>query len=67
MPSNLLIYVKNFGPTISDDTFVTVFNKFAEITSCVVMRHMDGSSKGFGVVAYREAKSTHAAIEEYTS
>ncbi|XP_072386852.1 polyadenylate-binding protein 1-A-like [Diabrotica undecimpunctata] len=59
------IYVKNFGPAMSDDTFVTMFNKFGEITSCVVMRHMDGSSKGFGFVAYREAKSAHAAIEEY--
>ncbi|CAG9835568.1 unnamed protein product [Diabrotica balteata] len=59
------IYVKNFGSTMSDDKFFNMFNKFGEITSCVVMRHMDGSSKGFGFVAYRDAKSAHAAIEEY--
>ncbi|XP_028148982.1 polyadenylate-binding protein 4-like [Diabrotica virgifera virgifera] len=59
------IYVKNFGIAMSDERFLKMFNKCGEITSWVVMRHIDGSSKGFGFVAYRDAKSAQAAIEEY--
>ncbi|CAH1109265.1 unnamed protein product [Psylliodes chrysocephalus] len=59
------IYVKNFGPYMSDDKFCEMFIKFGEITSCVVMRTVDGSSKGFGFVAFGDAKSAEKAVEEW--
>ncbi|KAJ8947032.1 hypothetical protein NQ318_019924 [Aromia moschata] len=58
------IYVKNFGPNMSDDKFYEMFGKFGQITSSVVMRQIDGTSKGFGFVAYDDAKSAERAVQE---
>ncbi|KAG5896487.1 hypothetical protein JTB14_005866 [Gonioctena quinquepunctata] len=59
------IYVKNFGPNMSDDKFYDMFHKFGIITSSVVMRNIDGSSKGFGFVAFADAKSAEKAVQEW--
>ncbi|XP_056643565.1 polyadenylate-binding protein 4-like [Diorhabda sublineata] len=57
------IYVKNFGPNMSDDKFSEIFSKFGEITSSVVMRNIEGLSKGFGFVAYTDPSSAERAVE----
>lgn len=61
------IYVKNFGPNMPDEKFYDLFSKFGHITSSVVMRNMDGSSKGFGFVAFSDAKAAEKAVQEYNS
>ncbi|CAH1119080.1 unnamed protein product [Phaedon cochleariae] len=59
------IYVKNFGPNMSDDKFYEMFHKLGTITSIVVMRNMDGSSKGFGFVAFADPKAAERAVQEW--
>lgn len=59
------IYVKNFGSNMADEKFYELFSKCGHITSSVVMRNMDGSSKGFGFVAFSDTKSAEKAVQEY--
>lgn len=59
------IYVKNFGPNMPDEKFYNMFIKFGNITSSVVMRNIDGSSKGFGFVAFSDATAAESAVLEY--
>ncbi|KAL1506155.1 hypothetical protein ABEB36_005569 [Hypothenemus hampei] len=58
------VYVKNFGELMTDEKFNDMFKKFGTITSSIVSRHPDGTSKGFGFVAYADAKSAYAAVQE---
>lgn len=59
------IYVKSFGSNMQDEKFYDMFSKFGQITSSVVMRNIDGSSKGFGFVAFNDAKAAEKAVQEY--
>ncbi|XP_030755845.1 polyadenylate-binding protein 4-like isoform X2 [Sitophilus oryzae] len=58
------IYVKNFGPHMSDEKFFEIFSKFGTVTSCMVARHLEGSSKGFGFVAYEDPRAAERAVQE---
>ncbi|KAK9875010.1 hypothetical protein WA026_005820 [Henosepilachna vigintioctopunctata] len=58
------IYIKNFGNHFNDELLYQTFSKFGKITSSVVMKNMDGSSKGFGFVAYEEPKAAEHAVKE---
>ncbi|CAF1015308.1 unnamed protein product [Brachionus calyciflorus] len=58
------VYVKNFGEQINDDEFRQLFEKYGEVTSCVVVRDMEGKSKGFGFVNFREPESAESACKE---
>nr|CAI5832510.1 unnamed protein product [Callosobruchus analis] len=58
------IYVKNFGPNMPDEKFREMFAKYGQITSSVVMRNIDGSSKGFGFVAFADPKAAEQAVQE---
>ncbi|KAF7282003.1 hypothetical protein GWI33_003667 [Rhynchophorus ferrugineus] len=58
------IYVKNFGSYMSDDKFRDLFSRFGSVTSSLVVRHLDGTSKGFGFVAYEDPKSAEKAVQE---
>ncbi|XP_060526485.1 polyadenylate-binding protein 4-like [Cylas formicarius] len=57
------IYVKNFGAGITDDRFRDMFAKYGPISSIVLAKHHDGTPKGFGFVAYREAAAAARAVE----
>ncbi|XP_050293297.1 polyadenylate-binding protein 4-like isoform X2 [Anthonomus grandis grandis] len=58
------IYVKNFGQLMSDEQFFEIFSKFGKVTSSMVARHPDKSSKGFGFVAYEDPKAAEKAVQE---
>lgn len=58
------VYVKNFGPDVADDKLKNMFAHFGNITSCVVMKHPDGTSKGFGFVAFEDPQSAENAVED---
>jgi polyadenylate-binding protein len=51
------IYVKNFGDALDDVKLQEMFEKFGEITSCVVVKGEDGKPKGFGFINYKEPES----------
>lgn len=57
------IYVKNFGQHMSDEKFYDIFSKFGTVTSLMVARHPDGTSKGFGFVAFEDAKAAERAVQ----
>nr|XP_022904259.1 polyadenylate-binding protein 4-like [Onthophagus taurus] len=57
------IYVKNFGE-MTDESLKNVFAKYGKITSCTVMKNMDGSSKGFGFVAFEDPREAEKAVRE---
>lgn len=58
------IFIKNFGNHFNDELLYTTFAKFGKITSSVVMKNKDGSSKGFGFVAYEEPLAAEQAVKE---
>jgi len=58
------IFVKNVPKTIDDDKFNELFSKFGKITSAVLMKEDNGSSKGFGFINYDSHEEADAAIQE---
>lgn len=57
------VYVKNLG-NLTDDKLRSLFSKYGRITSCAVMKHQDGTSKGFGFVAFEDPKAADLAVKE---
>ena len=51
------VFVKNFADLLNDEEFRDMFAKFGDITSAVIIRDVDGKSKGFGFVAFKEHES----------
>ncbi|CAG9772956.1 unnamed protein product [Ceutorhynchus assimilis] len=58
------LFVKNFGQNMTDQKFKDLFSNFGVITSSLVVRDADGTSKGFGFVAFEDAKCAEKAAEE---
>jgi len=46
------VYVKNLSETTTDEDLERGFSSYGPITSAVVMRDIDGKSKGFGFVNF---------------
>lgn len=46
------IFIKNFGPEYTDAQLTELCKDFGDITSACVMKNDDGTSKGFGFVAF---------------
>ncbi|GMI83676.1 POLY(A) BINDING PROTEIN 8, poly(A) binding protein 8 [Hibiscus trionum] len=57
------VYVKNLSVSTSDEDLKTIFGEFGQITSAVVMRELDGKSKGFGFVNFENADAAARAVE----
>jgi polyadenylate-binding protein len=58
------VFVKNLDENLSDAELANVFNKFGEITSCVVSKDETGKSKGFGFVNFRTHEAATAACDK---
>ena len=58
------IYVKNFGDLLDDDSMRQLFEKYGEITSCVVAKDVEGKPKGFGFINYKEPEYAECACRE---
>lgn len=56
------VYVKNFGD-LSDETLENMFGQYGKITSHKVMSKDDGSSRGFGFVAFENAEAAENAVQ----
>jgi len=61
------VFVKNFDDLYDDDSFKEAFSECGEITSCVIMKNEDGTSKGFGFVAFEEHEAAEKAVTEYNN
>lgn len=58
------VYVKNFGEDFSDELLRDMFEKYGRITSHKVMYKDDGSSRGFGFVAFEDPDNAERACME---
>jgi len=58
------VYVKNFGDELDDEKLLTMFSKYGTVKSHKVAMNEDGSSKGFGFVAFEESSAAERAVEE---
>lgn len=58
------VFVKNFSETMDEPQLRDMFEKFGEITSCVVAKGEEGKSKGHGFVNFKDASSAEAACDE---
>ncbi|KAM0893276.1 hypothetical protein ACQ4PT_025230 [Festuca glaucescens] len=57
------VYIKNFPKEFTDDNLRQEFAPFGEITSVLVMRDADGSSRCFGFVNYKRSECAIEAIK----
>lgn len=57
------LYIKNIDPELTEEQFREMFEKYGEVTSAVISFDMDGKSKGFGFVNYKEHEGAQAAVD----
>lgn len=57
------VFVKNLSESTADDDLRKAFGEYGSITSAVVMRNDDGSSKCFGFVNFDNADDAARAVE----
>ncbi|XVF01285.1 hypothetical protein REPUB_Repub04eG0074800 [Reevesia pubescens] len=57
------VFVKNLSESTSDEDLKKIFGEFGTITSAVVMRELDGKSKGFGFINFENADDAARAVE----
>jgi len=58
------IFVKNVAKSLTEEKFLELFNAFGNVTSAVLMKDDQGSSKGFGFVNYNLHEEAQAAIDQ---
>jgi polyadenylate-binding protein len=56
------LYVRNLDDTIDDAQLLAEFSEFGTISSAVVMRNSNGSSRGFGFVCFSSAEEATKAV-----
>merc|ERR1719402_1459722 len=59
------VFVKNFADTLDDDKLSEMFSSVGDITSAIVMKNDDGTSKGFGFVAFETHELADKAVDEF--
>ncbi|KAE9603605.1 putative RNA recognition motif domain-containing protein [Lupinus albus] len=57
------LYVKNLSDSLTEDELKIIFGEYGTITSALVMREVDGSSKCFGFVNFENPDSAAKAVE----
>jgi polyadenylate-binding protein len=58
------VFVKNLAETVEEPELRAMFEKYGEITSCVVAMGEEGKSKGHGFVNFKDATSAENACDE---
>jgi len=59
------VFVKNFADQLDDLKLEEMFKSIGSITSAIVMKNDDGTSKGFGFVAFDTHEIADSAVEEF--
>ncbi|KAK0603174.1 hypothetical protein LWI29_002173 [Acer saccharum] len=57
------VYVKNLSESTTEDDLKKAFAEYGTITSSVVMRDVDGKSKGFGFVNFEDPDDAARSVE----
>ncbi|KAG6417499.1 hypothetical protein SASPL_119680 [Salvia splendens] len=57
------VFVKNISETTTEEDLQKMFGEFGQITSVVVMRNDDGTSKCFGFVNFEDADDAGRAVD----
>lgn len=57
------VFVKNFCESTTEDELKHIFGEFGEITSTMVMRNEDGTSKCLGFVCFKNTVDAARAVE----
>jgi len=57
------VYIKDISPEISDSEIRDIFGHYGNITSAVIMRKEDGSSKGFGFVNFEKHEDAVRSVD----
>jgi len=57
------VYIRNLADSVTDEDLRNLFQDVGEIKSCVIMRHPNGSSKGFGFCDFAAAEAASQAIQ----
>ncbi|CAM0140937.1 Protein phosphatase PP2A regulatory subunit B [Umbelopsis sp. WA50703] len=58
------VYVKNVDSEVTDEEFEQLFTKYGPVSSAVIQRDEDGTSKGFGFVNFEEHEHAKQAVDE---
>ncbi|XP_060857795.1 polyadenylate-binding protein 4-like [Metopolophium dirhodum] len=58
------VYIKNIDENVNDKELFEMFEKYGSITSFKVMFRDDGSSRGFGFVAFENPEEAEKAVNE---
>jgi polyadenylate binding protein len=58
------LYVKGLNPDVDENEFRELFGKYGTVTSAVVSRDNEGTSRGFGFVNFEQHDQARAAVED---
>jgi polyadenylate-binding protein len=58
------VFVKNLAPEVDDAKLVEMFKTFGEISSAVIMKSEDGTSKCFGFVDFKTHESAVKSVQK---
>lgn len=61
---NVNLYLKNIDDNIDDGTLRELFSLYGMVTSCKIMRSLDGQSKGVGFVTFSFPDEAKKAVSE---
>ncbi|EPS61542.1 hypothetical protein M569_13255, partial [Genlisea aurea] len=57
------VFVKNLAESTTEDDILKIFGEFGPISSSVVMKNEDGSSKCFGFINFEDPDDAYRAVE----
>ncbi|CAO3688451.1 unnamed protein product [Umbelopsis vinacea] len=58
------VYVKNLDLDVTDEEFEQMFTKYGPVSSAIIQRDDDGTSKGFGFVNFEQHEDAKKAVDE---
>lgn len=64
-PEPKKLFVKNLKYTTTDESLAAHFQAAGEITYCKIIRREDGSSMGYGFVAFATEAQAEAAMKAF--
>lgn len=57
------VFIKNLGPTVTEETLYDLFKEYGTILSCKVVMDQQGQTKGYGFVHYETSEAADNAIK----
>ena len=57
------VFIKNLGPTVTEETLYDLFKEYGTILACKVVMDQQGQTKGYGFVHYETSEAADNAIK----